>query len=199
MAATFECPHCAKRIKGREELVGKKVRCPGCQQSFVAAAGGDEPAAPIKAKATPAPAKAAKPTDDAQYGMEGIDTRARCPNCAELMVDTTAIICIHCGYNTLTRTYGKTKKVIGSSRAEVMQHLLPAICFAGGFAALVLVVLFFNTVVPPWFLGTRSDWVASEAVRMWSTMMIVGALWMLGMLAFRTFALQPLPEEVEKE
>ena len=34
---------------------------------------------------------------------------------------------------------------------------------------------------------------------MWSAMVIVGALWMLGMMAYRTFALKPLPEEVEKE
>ena len=154
MAVTFRCTHCEKRIKGREELVGRKVRCPGCQESFVAGADGDEPAAAVKsAKPKPAAAKAPAPAavDDAHYGIENIDTRSRCPNCAELMVDETAIICIHCGYNTQTRTYGKTKKVYGASRAEIFQHLLPAICFAGGFVALVLVVLFYNTVVPPWF------------------------------------------------
>jgi hypothetical protein len=199
MAVTFTCPHCEKRIKGREELVGRKVRCPGCQQSFVAQAGGNGSAAAAKPKPAPAKAPAPEPVEDPLYGMEGIDTRARCPNCAELMVGEEAIVCIHCGYNTLTRTYGKTKKVFGHSRAEIMQHLFPAICFAGIFVALILVVLFYNTIVPPWFLGTRSEWVASEALRMWSAMLITGALWMLGMMAYRTFALRPLPEEVEKE
>ena len=211
-AVSITCPACRKRIKGREEHLGRKIRCPNCQNAFVAEADADETDAPLafaddKPKAKPAkpkPAAAVKasapaPVDDVSYGIENIDTEARCPNCAELMADPTAIICIHCGYNTLTRTYGKTKRVYAATTEEIVQHLLPAIIFSVIFVALVLVVLWYNTVVPPMFNGTRSDWVVHESLRMWSTMVIVGFLWWFGFFAFRTFALQPLPEEVEKE
>jgi Zn finger protein HypA/HybF involved in hydrogenase expression len=225
-AVSITCPACRKRIKAREEHLGRKIRCPNCQNSFVAEADAEETDAPIafadddKPKAKPAKPKPtaamkaekpaepkpvetkapeSKPVDVAAYGIETIDTQARCPNCAELMADPTAIICIHCGYNTLTRTYGKTRRVYAASREEILQHLMPAMLFSAAFLALVLVVLWYNTVVPPAFNGTRSDWVVHESLRMWSTMVIVAFLWWFGFFAFRTFVLHPLPEEVEKE
>lgn len=38
MVAT--CPSCKKQLKVRDELVGKKLRCPGCGSTFEAGAGG---------------------------------------------------------------------------------------------------------------------------------------------------------------
>jgi DNA-directed RNA polymerase subunit RPC12/RpoP len=37
MAATsvITCPNCTRKFKGREELVGRKVRCPNCGHSFI--------------------------------------------------------------------------------------------------------------------------------------------------------------------
>ncbi|HEX3315170.1 MAG TPA: zinc ribbon domain-containing protein, partial [Gemmataceae bacterium] len=128
-----------------------------------------------------------------------IDTQARCPNCAELMVDPTAIICIYCGYNTLTRTYGKTKKVYAASSAEVLQHLLPAILFSLGFVFIIVYLVAYNTVLPPVYLGTPLEWRVHESVRMWSAMIHVGLLWWLGSMAYKTFVLQPMPKEIEKE
>ena len=213
-AVSITCPACRKRIKGREEHLGRKIRCPNCQNSFVAEADAEEGAAPLAFADDPAPAKAKaprpkpvsavkaaapEPVDDAQYGIENIDTARRCPNCAELMANETAIICIHCGYNTLTRSYGKTKRVYGASRAEVLRHLTPALAFTATFVVLVLLVLWYNTVVPPWFNGTKRDWVVHESLRMWSAMIVVAALWWFGFQAFKTFVLHPLPDEVEKE
>jgi hypothetical protein len=43
MSITATCPKCAKMLRVRDELVGKKLRCPGCGTSF-------------EARATPAPA-----------------------------------------------------------------------------------------------------------------------------------------------
>ena len=31
---TFSCPHCAKALRVKDELAGKKTKCPGCQQVF---------------------------------------------------------------------------------------------------------------------------------------------------------------------
>src|SRR5689334_11651000 len=37
MAATsiITCPKCTKKFKGREELIGRKVRCPSCGHGFI--------------------------------------------------------------------------------------------------------------------------------------------------------------------
>src|SRR5215813_4141009 len=37
MAATsvITCPECHKKFKGREELLGKRVRCPNCNHGFI--------------------------------------------------------------------------------------------------------------------------------------------------------------------
>ena len=225
MAVSITCPACRKRMKGREEHLGRKIRCPNCQNSFVAEADEDEGAAPIAFAEDAAPAKPAKPkpkpaakpkpveakkpdepkpaesafAGEIPYGIETIETRARCPNCAELMANETAIVCIHCGYNTQTRTYGKTKRLYAATSAEILQHLLPAILFSTMFIVLVLIVLWYNTVVPPWFNGTRGDWAVHESLRMWSAMIVAGLLAWFGSFAFKTFALQPLPKEIEKE
>ena len=31
---TFSCPHCAKALRVKDDLAGKKIKCPGCQQVF---------------------------------------------------------------------------------------------------------------------------------------------------------------------
>src|SRR5579871_6897782 len=33
--ATVRCPSCGKPLKVREELVGKKLKCPGCRTNFL--------------------------------------------------------------------------------------------------------------------------------------------------------------------
>ena len=30
MSITFNCPHCQRPLKVKDELAGKKVKCPGC-------------------------------------------------------------------------------------------------------------------------------------------------------------------------
>jgi Zn finger protein HypA/HybF involved in hydrogenase expression len=218
---SITCPACRKRIKGRTEHLGRKIRCPGCQEPFVAEedAGDDEaplafaddsgdsgatrPAKPDKPKPSAAVKtnKPAEPVDNSRYGIEDIETKARCPNCAELMVDPTAIICIHCGYNTLTRTYGKTKRVYAHTGAEIFRHLLPALICTFIFLDLLAVAITLNTVLPAMCNGRTDwrEWFGTEAFRMWMTMICLGIMWWLGGVAFKTFALHPLPEEVEKE
>jgi hypothetical protein len=53
MPILINCPSCGRKLRVPDELLGKKVRCPGCQTMF---AGTPEPAAPVPAAATTAPA-----------------------------------------------------------------------------------------------------------------------------------------------
>ena len=215
---TISCPACNKRFKGKPELAGKKIKCPVCGVPFVVPAIDDDatiqladdaiqpakPRPPVKAAPKPvmapaAPAPAPEPAEDAAYGLGEIDISAKCPNCAKPMANETAVICVYCGYNTLTREHGKTKKVYAVTPLEHFLYLLPALSAAGAFLAIVLFIAFYNAVVPDWVVGKSWDWIASEPMRMWPAMILLVPLWGLGYYAFNTLVLRPRPPEIEKE
>ena len=43
MPLTIACPNCQKSLKLQESVLGKRVRCPGCQEVFTATAPEEEP------------------------------------------------------------------------------------------------------------------------------------------------------------
>src|SRR5262245_62145136 len=113
MAATsvITCPECNKKFKGREDLVGRRVRCPNCDHGFIVqnlaqdkvdsegapapreAVTAREPvAAPAAVPAAAPPPEPPKPArsrldeeleaDSNPYGVSTLDLSPRCPNCA---------------------------------------------------------------------------------------------------------------------
>jgi hypothetical protein len=144
---TVTCPECQKQIKAPPEIVGKKIRCKGCEHTFIAKAdsgaikpapGGKGPpdkgakAPPDKAGITKAPAKPKDKDEDEDedanpYGVTTLDLAPRCPNCANEMESEEAIICLHCGYNTMTRQQARTRKVHDTTGGERFLWLLPGI------------------------------------------------------------------------
>ena len=202
MSTAITCPSCQKRFKGKPGLEGKKIKCPACGDPFVVPAAATAVAAekPTPPKPAPKPEITFEaPKDDDAYGIGRIDTAPRCPNCAKEMVSAEATICIHCGYNTLTRVHGETKKFIAVTAGEHFFYLLPAILCAAGFFLLVTLLVFESTYLLEWFNGTGFGWYVSESSRMWRTIINLNILWGLGMYAFTVFALRPKPPDVEKE
>lgn len=195
---TIACPACKKRFKGKPELVGKRIKCPACAEPFVVPA--DE-AAPVPAKVekSPAPIAMTPMVEEATYGLEQYDESPKCPNCAQPMLDKEAIVCVYCGYNTLTRVYGKTKKLVQLTRAEHLKYLTPAIVAATIFFLILICLFVLNLIVPPMVENTKADWVASEALRMWTTMLMVALLWALAVFTFKRMVMAPRPPDVEKE
>jgi predicted Zn finger-like uncharacterized protein len=59
MPVITSCPDCSRKLRVPDELLGKKVRCPGCKVVFTAAA--DSAGAPAPPAAPPAPRQAAPP------------------------------------------------------------------------------------------------------------------------------------------
>src|SRR4051794_34708619 len=57
MAISVQCPSCAKYLKVRDELAGKRLECPGCGQIFVVAA-------EAASQPTPIPRPAERPRQD---------------------------------------------------------------------------------------------------------------------------------------
>jgi hypothetical protein len=53
MPVSIKCPQCSRGLKVPDELIGRKVKCPGCSTSFTAEAGGA--AAPAASEGSSAP------------------------------------------------------------------------------------------------------------------------------------------------
>ncbi|MEI7685764.1 MAG: hypothetical protein WCL32_12120 [Planctomycetota bacterium] len=194
--AVISCPHCESRFKGKPEHGGKKIKCPSCDKPFVVP---DEESPAPKPKPRSKPPKIEAPDDDNSYGVGHIDIAPRCPNCAKEMLNAEAIICVHCGYNTMTRTHGTTKRVYAVTRMEHFQYLIPSLSLAAAFVTIVLMLIFYSTVLTQWLEGTGWSWITHESLRMWSTILLLGLLWGLGSYAFKTLVMAPRPPDIEKE
>jgi len=217
------CPSCEKKFKAKAEVRGKKILCPFCEKSFVvdgAAMGDVEPAAPAEddgllalaaeegtiplaidgAKSKKARAEEDEPVDnDNPYGVTYVDSDPRCPNCTEKMVPKNAVVCLACGYNTLTREWGKTEKTMGVSFGRHFVYLLPGIFALAGLGLYICVQVFFATPWPLLVAGGWLDWSDYEGLRMWTTTAGFGLVWYLGHYCYRRFVVKPFPDEVKLE
>ncbi len=218
MAATFviTCPECGKKFKGRAELQGRRVRCPNCGHGFIVQTQAqdkvesdedriglaEEPAPP------PQPAPAAeepriKSALDEEleagsnpYGVTTLDLSPRCPNCANELTSAEARICLHCGYDTLTRTIGKTEKTIEHTSGERFLWLLPGLLCAFGIFLLFLLQLFYCFALPG--MIDKDSWVNMfnhESMRLWIGLMLLGVMWGLGQFAYKRLIFHPNPPE----
>jgi DNA-directed RNA polymerase subunit RPC12/RpoP len=200
------CPDCKKSFKGRDELEGKRIRCPACGSSFVAKASADDEAAAMlmAADSAPMPANATNDDDEEEnanpYAVETISVAARCPNCANLMATEDAIICLFCGYNTQSRTLGKTKRVIATTGGDWAGWSGPGIACLLGIVFVVLLQMTYTVALPYW---TRNDdmWLwnmlCSEAMYLWITMILVACIWPMGIFVFKRLVVEPKPPESE--
>jgi predicted Zn finger-like uncharacterized protein len=225
--ATVTCPECRKTFKGKIELDGKKVRCPRCQEIFrvrlgetlkvdlggaeareaikAAKQSQPEPQAappPEPAAAAPAPPSAPSLDDDwanednpNPYGVTTIDLRPRCPNCANPLESDEAVVCLHCGYNTQTRAAIRLKKTVETTTGDRLTWLMPGLLALGGMIALILLSLFYCVALPA-ILG--DSFLVHESLRMWLTLILLGAMWPLGRYAMNRLVFNPTPPEKVK-
>ncbi len=216
------CPSCQKKFKGRPELRGKKVRCPGCSHAFVvngapasSADGAKKAPAAAAAKGKPAgqprpvAVKAAKPpTDDEDeysgqanpYGVTELDLAPRCPHCANELESEDAIICLYCGYNTETRQIGHTTTVIATTGGEHFKWLLPGLTSGLGVIFLGIFCLFFSVMLPT-ILSPKSwlTFLDHESMRMWMALICLGGMWGMGIFAYKRLIMEPKPMEKKKD
>lgn len=189
------CPQCNKQMKAPEELRGKKVRCKGCGHTF--ALGGAEPAPAAKPAAKPATVG-----DEESYGVSQDEslTVPRCPHCAQEMTDEDAVICIHCGYNTVTRQRVGTKKVVETTAGEHFHWLLPGIGSVAGILALIGFDLFFCFWYPK-IVNPYGDWawLDSNGIRLWTVIISGFMMFFLGKFAFGRLILHSSPPERETD
>jgi predicted Zn finger-like uncharacterized protein len=233
MANTFviACPECAKQVKVGEEHIGKKVRCKSCGEVFpIQAPGGaaKPKAAAAKAKAPPAPAKAKAPPppepepanapipfkDEPEeeensnpYGLtQTNDTLPRCPFCAKEMPSEEALICLHCGYNTRTRSRHQTKAVYEPTSGEIFLWLLPGILCIVAILALIVEYIFFYINIEFWMAdgwfedekGPPVVWLAGFSpglFRLYHFLALAGISYLLGKKAYKRLIKEYRPPE----
>lgn len=143
------CPNCDKRLKVPASAVGKRVKCKACDAAFVVPdpdeAKPTKPAKPAKpgaraaaASPPPPPPPAAPAKHDPFADDEDVlkpeliedEEIPRCPACAKELDPPDAKVCIHCGFNNLTRAKAETKKTWAPSTEDWIMHLLPGIIAA---------------------------------------------------------------------
>src|SRR5262249_49535755 len=85
-------------------------------------------------KPAPAPKKPFDDDDDDEGAnanpIEMVDAGEdipRCPHCAKDLEPPDAILCVHCGFNTVTRVKADSKKVWAPDASDWMTHLAPGI------------------------------------------------------------------------
>jgi DNA-directed RNA polymerase subunit RPC12/RpoP len=206
------CPECSKQFKGKGDLQGKKIRCPFCHEPFtVPEAEEDEPApkpaakkAAVKAAPKPPPFKPMAGDDDDDdnpnpYGVTKLDIAPRCPNCANEMESEEAVVCLYCGYNTLTRTWGKTAKVIEMTAGEHLMWLLPGLACALTIFLLIVFLIAYCLVVPYYSANQWYEFADHESIRMWLTTIMLGIMWGTGYFAFKRLVINPTPPDKLKD
>ncbi len=215
-ALVVTCPECEKKFKPKSDVRGKKIKCPFCTSPFVVPAGRNGKPSKAKAEAAkaakdepeakppePAPPAPPAPQDDDEfnagdnpYGVKNVELVPRCLNCTHEM-GTHDIICLSCGYNTLTRQWGKTEKTYGNTTGRHLLYLLPAIGAAAFIVFAILFLIFYGTVAPYLLDGTFLWWLDSEAMRMWCAVIVLGWIFGGGAFCMKKFIEKPKPDEIE--
>jgi DNA-directed RNA polymerase subunit RPC12/RpoP len=227
-AAAITCPECNKVFKGKDDLDGKKIRCPHCRQPFVVSLGGvpskekgqvrekaragakparkekPEPPPAKPPEPPPVPTPPPTPSDDDEdggnpYGVTTLDLTARCPHCTKPMESEEAVVCLYCGYNTLTREHGHTEKVMGHTTGEKFMWLLPGLLAAGGVLFLILYVIYFCIQLPSDVRGGWAEFVDAESMRMWNAAISLMLIWGMGFFAYTRLVLHPKPPPKVKD
>jgi DNA-directed RNA polymerase subunit M/transcription elongation factor TFIIS len=84
---------------------------------------------------------------------EGEDV-PRCPHCAQELDPPDAVVCIHCGFNNVTRTKADSKKVWAPGAEDYFYHLLPGILALIGCIGLIVLNIVCYLNMRDWMTDT---------------------------------------------
>lgn len=203
------CGECKKRFKPKGDVQGKRIKCPYCKGS-ISVPKADVKAVPKKPEKPEAEmtaeekAEKAKAEFDAQfddksaYDVQHIELVPRCPNCTFEM-GPNDIICLNCGYNTLTREWGKTEKVVGLTWDRHLKHLGPAIGAACFVFFSVIGMVYFAILLPYDVNGTMFRFLDHESMRMWGSVIFLLWLFGAGIFCVKKFIENPKPADIMVE
>lgn len=220
MANTFviACNECEKQIKVPEEMIGKKIRCKECGNVITVKKPNDEPAPKKKGKGAPKDEEKPAETksknrmleeDDEDgknpYGLitddEGV---SRCPNCAKELESNEAVICLHCGYNTMTRERQTSAAVYEATGEDKFHWWLPGILCCVGILVVIGLSIFFGIKTRSWMIGgwfhdeenPDKPWLVKPGCFIFGNVMIsLFVVLALGRFAYRRLVVNNKPPE----
>jgi DNA-directed RNA polymerase subunit M/transcription elongation factor TFIIS len=212
-SVAVSCPECGKKMNVRPDIIGKKIRCKGCDEVYLARG----PAGKAAAKASkPAPKAGKAAAGEAgeimafkkeeeevgsnPYGVTDLDLAPRCPECANEMESAEAVICLTCGYNTRTRMRAETKLVHDTTGTDWFVWLLPGILCVLGIIGLITSLIIYLVKIDDWTEGSDWEWIfAHFFCKLWGTVLSIFILFFLTRFAIKRLILHPVPPEVEKK
>jgi DNA-directed RNA polymerase subunit RPC12/RpoP len=223
MAATITivCPECGKNLTAPAKAAGRKVRCKYCDHPFVVKAAADKPAdkaaparpaagkaAPSKPPAGAHAAPAQPPADDDDemnsnpYEVTDIDLAPRCPYCANKMPSEDAIICLICGYNTVTRMRAEMKKTYDVTALDWILWLGPAVLCVLFIIGMTVFDILYCVNANTW-IDENADWYIYVwrvfAIKLWAVVISVFVMYLAARFAIRRLVFNPHPPEYEKK
>jgi DNA-directed RNA polymerase subunit RPC12/RpoP len=199
------CPECKKQLKGPAELQGKRVRCKACGQVFAVRPSRQEelprgqtkaaPAPGAKAKtATSAPAPSQEDKEKNPYQLTDIVLTNRCPQCAAELESPDAIVCLNCGYNSLTRQRLTTVRTYAHTPLDWAIWLAPGIACA--LATLGLIGLICFLLLPAGLQQVAGGaWWGHFSIQIYGSALAAGIAWLAAKYAFRRLVRNPRPPE----
>jgi DNA-directed RNA polymerase subunit RPC12/RpoP len=149
--------------------------------------------------AAPAPKPVTDEDDGNPYGLTDADLAYRCPSCANEMESEDAIICLHCGYNTHTRTAVKTRKIHDTTSGDVFLWLLPGILCVVGILIWIATDLVYCLKIDDWL--DPDSWTfffAHPGIKLWLVITSLFFCYYLGKFAIKRLIINNKPPEVEK-
>jgi DNA-directed RNA polymerase subunit RPC12/RpoP len=206
-ALMIGCPECGKQFKVPATIVGKKVRCKACGEVI-----------PVSASAPVAPPDKAAPKKDAKdhavprlpkvgaadsdatgtpYGLTDTHLSARCPECAADM-EEGGIICLKCGYNTMTRIRASLTKTVDITSMDQFLWLLPGI-----LCVLLIILLIVWDIL---HIAKSDDWFDKEGAlaivshgsfKVWNVVISLAIIFFAGKFAIKRLILHPRAPEME--
>src|SRR5436190_10506055 len=88
MTLKFSCPHCRKAIRVKEELAGKKAKCPACQQVLTIPT--------VARSSAPAPAKSMTESDLEAQALAALAEQSKSPSPGAASTKTIDFPCPFC-------------------------------------------------------------------------------------------------------
>jgi DNA-directed RNA polymerase subunit RPC12/RpoP len=78
----------------------------------------------------------------------------RCPHCAKELDPPDAVVCVHCGFNNLTRVKAESKKTWAPSGGDWFNHLTPGVLALLGWIFLIVLDVVVYLSMDDWLAGT---------------------------------------------
>jgi predicted Zn finger-like uncharacterized protein len=218
------CGQCQTKLRVKDALAGKKIKCRKCETVIAVPAAGPKPLPEEfkkpTAKAAPAKAKPAAPPADAPIKMAGDEDEdakpyvvikesdaPRCPHCAKELDPPDSLICLHCGYDLQDRKRKQSRAVIEHTFGDYLLHHLPAVLLLlVGIALIVGSVICWLSMsdwVTPWVgngekdavTGKEGTYVKPWCFSLWICMMVIWIDWKIFKFCFIRFFINYTPPE----